>query len=361
MILNIIIPNNLYPLSSNFLIPINIWISLFCFFSLLIQSLTFSSGSSIQPSQFARNLFYYISLLTFPFLLFKAYEIIQLGSVSNWMGQLRIVATGGSKLIDQQETSPFYIIIWLVSYLIELYYFSEKNKKRVYVLFLMYFAYALISMSKTNFLSLFLSTVLILYFKNIFKIKHIFIFLIALFVFFQGFQSFRSQGKNIPNQTTKFVTLYLLSSPVAFEKITDNSTQQWGENTFRTFYAIKYKLGFSDIKPVDQILPFIYIPISTNTYTILYPFFIDFGIAGVIFFSIFFGLLLGFIFKKSQESSIIFIIIYSFILPQIVMQFAGEMIITNLSLNLKRILIVMLPFIITKYNLFSKNQNKVLG
>jgi oligosaccharide repeat unit polymerase len=321
-----------------------------------MQSIKFGVNKSIQPSIFARNLLFYISLITFPLLLYKAYEITQLGGGVDWMSILRKTAVGGLKNVDSKETSPFYVIIWMVSYLIELYYFSNSNKRRVIILFTMYFFYAVISMSKTNFLSLFLSTILILYLKKTINTKHILIGIVGIFLFLFGFQSIRNKSDN-KSAIKNFITLYLLTNPPAFETITANSSKNPGENTFKFFYAVKNKLGLSETEPVEQILPFVNVPKSTNTYSILYPAYKDYGNMGIIIFSIILGLLLGFVFKQAQERSILFIIIYSFLLPQIFMQFAGDMFLTNLSLNLKRIIIVLIPFIISKYNLFSKNNN----
>jgi len=63
--------------------------------------------------------------------------------------------------------------------------------------------------------------------------------------------------------------------------------------------------------------------------------------------------LFGGIFKKVENGDILYIIIYSLFLYEIIMQYGAEMFFTNLSLNLKRIIIAILPFLITKYELFS--------
>ena len=113
------------------------------------------------------------------------------------------------------------------------------------------------------------------------------------------------------------------------------------------------ELGFTDKEPVDTLLKFVYVGVGTNTYTVLYPFYKDFGIAGISFFAILLGLILGYIYNKAEHGDVLFIVIYAFFLTEVIMQYGAEMFFTNLSLNLKRVIIALIPFLISKYELFS--------
>ena len=74
-----------------------------------------------------------------------------------------------------------------------------------------------------------------------------------------------------------FISMYFLSGMPAFDTVKPYSSLHFGENTFRFFYALSYEFGFSKIEPVDPVLQFIKVPTITNTYTVLYPFYKDFG------------------------------------------------------------------------------------
>ena len=344
--------NNLNQLTGKFPGAINIWVTLFCFSSLFVQALSTTKKNRLEPSRLARNIFFYASLITFPLLILHAYEIVKLGTSANWMADLRSAAIGGIKGINIEDANPFYVVIWLISYFVELIYYSKQNKKRVIILFIMYFIFGFITMSKLHFLILFLGTLYILYYKKVVLLKHVFYGIVVLVAIFYGIQSLRSKA-NANKPEAGMVELYLLSPSPAFETVKPNSATKFGENVFRIVYAIEYKLGFTDKEPVDTLLKFVYVGVGTNTYTVLYPFYKDFGIAGISFFSILLGLVLGYIYNKAEHGDVLFIVIYAFFLTEVIMQYGAEMFFTNLSLNLKRVIIALIPFLISKYELFS--------
>ena len=353
LLLYIFLGSGLNPLTDKFLTAIDIWVTLFCVSSLFIQALSLSNNNRIEPSQLARNIFFYASLVTFPLLILHAYEIVKLGISSNWMADLRSAAVGGIKGISIEDSNPFYVVIWLISYFIELFYFSKENRKRVAVLFIMYFLFGFITMAKLHFLILILGSLYILYYKKSIKLKHILLGMMLLSVIFYGIQLLRAKDKaNKPGDG--MIELYLLSPSPAFETVKPASSARFGENVFRIIYAIEYKLGFTDKEPIDTLLNFVSVGVGTNTYTILYPFYKDFGVAGIGFFAVFLGLILGYIYNKAEDGDVFFIIIYAFFLTEIIMQYGAEMFFTNLSLNLKRIIIALLPFLISRYELFSE-------
>ena len=142
-----------------------------------------------------------------------------------------------------------------------------------------------------------------------------------------------------------FLITYIVGNTSAFDTLEPNSSTHCGENVFRMYYAISNKLGRSDLKPVAPILPFIYKPLETNTYTAMYPFFKDFGYWGVGVFALLYGLFFGWIFRCAQQGSPMFIIINAIIIPIVVMQYVGDVFITNLSGYIKQIILLALPFI----------------
>ena len=74
------------------------------------------------------------------------------------------------------------------------------------------------------------------------------------------------------------LSLYLTSSIVAFDYFVEPSSAiSFGENTLRFIYAVGHSLGISDA-PIQTILEFVGVPFPTNTYTLMYPFYKDFGL-----------------------------------------------------------------------------------
>ena len=146
-----------------------------------------------------------------------------------------------------------------------------------------------------------------------------------------------------------FLVLYALSSMSAFDTLKPGSAEHWGENVFRIYYAVTYKLGLSDIEPIDPILKFIYKPIATNTYTGMYPFYKDFGKAGVGIFGIVLGIFYGFLFRKAQKGSKYYLVIYAYVSNMILMQYTGDVVFTGLASLVKYMIIASLLFIPAKF------------
>jgi len=188
-----------------------------------------------------------------------------------------------------------------------------------------------------------------LFFKKKIKILHVTVGLLILFTFFVFFQTLR---QNRQTNKESFAVLYVVSSMYGFESVKPASSEVFGENTCRIFYAASNKLGFSDRKPIDPILKFVEKPIVTNIYTGIYPYYKDFGLYGIIIFSILLGLLYGYLFAKAKAGSAFFIALYAFFAYAILMQYAADLVITNIAAYLKFTLLLAIPFIAEKYRFF---------
>ena len=220
-------------------------------------------------------------------------------------------------------------------------------------MFVLNLFYAVISLGKTNFLTLFAVTLIILLHKKLIKAKVAFLGAALLFLVFVFIQILRSNaGESL--DLNSFIAMYFLSGVPAFETVTPHSNVYFGENTFRFFYAVRYELGLSSIKPVNPVLPFINVPILTNTYTVLYPYYKDFGFAGIAVFGSFAGYVYGWMFRKLQLKDYYFTTIYAILSVGLFVQFMNETIFTLFSQNLQYVIIALIPFVISKYHLFEK-------
>ena len=92
------------------------------------------------------------------------------------------------------------------------------------------------------------------------------------------------------------------------------------------------------------------IPVETNTYTVLYPFYKDFGTSGVLFFSVIYGSVYGYLYKKTVTGNKFALIVYAMLLNYIILQFIGDFIFTNLSMEIQHLIFAILPFLKFRYN-----------
>ncbi len=346
----VILPHQLPPLSKQFISALTIWLIFFTVSSLFMQSFAYKT-TNIQPNTIIKDLYFWLSIASIPLLVSFAYTAIKTGTSGNWAWDLRSAAIG--KDTDEAYT-PFYFLIWTATYLLYLINITKKNWKRVVILGLLVLGFGIISMSKTLILNFFVLTVFILYIKKYITTRHILIGIAALFVLLIGIQSIRHAVKIDASETENTLVLYILSSMSAFDTLTPLSSAHWGENTLRIIYAIPYKLGFSDIQPVNPILPWIYKPIATNTYTCMYPFFKDFGYWGISIFAIILGTFYGWVFKRFQQGDIFFTLFFAYCCTLIVTQYNGDAFFTNLAGHTKFALLLYIPFFASKHHLFEK-------
>ncbi len=345
-----ILKHNLPVFSWQFLGAMSLWVSILCVSSLLIQSFDFKVENH-KPSQLIRDVFFIISLLSFPFFLLFIKQSLDAGTSGNWAMDLRLAALGRSDN-SKEVYGGWHIIVWQVSYIIELFYFSKKNRYRVLSLALIIVSLGVLTMSKVVCLDIALKTICILFFKKKVSVKHMILALGLIMVFFVSIQTLREKNASKSFDKNDFMVLYTLGHPTAFGTLEPSSSNHFGENVFRIYYAITNKLGLSETKPIDPILPFIHKPIETNTYTGMYPFFKDFGYWGVGIFALVYGLLFGWIFKKAQQGAELFVIIYSMMIFILVMQFIGELMFTNIAGYIKQLFLLILPFVVSKHKLF---------
>ena len=344
--------HNLPPLTDQFLGSLSIWVTFFCISSLLMQSLS-TKETIFEPSKVIRDLFFWISIITYPLFILFVHKALTLGHSGSWSSDLRLAALG--KTTNFKEIyGGIHVIIWQVSYMIELFYSSKKNWKRVFILGFIFLSFAFFTMSKSLFLEFFTRTIIVLYFSKKIKVKHILFGAGGLYFLMVIIQAIRNSSNVDTINSQGFTVLYLLSSMTAFGTLEPGSALHWGENVFRLFYSTTYKLGLSSIEPTGILLRFISKPITTNTYTILYPFFVDFGYWGVGIFATIYGLIFGWIFKKAQNGSAFFVLIFATLGLSIITQYGGELLLTNISGYFKQIILLSIPFGATKIKLFNK-------
>jgi oligosaccharide repeat unit polymerase len=278
------------------------------------------------------------------------------GLLNNIFFNLRSAALGNVKGLEEGTSKNYFAPLWLVAYTIELLHF---NKKRIWILIFLLFvnlSWAFLIMSKLAFLNTIVATLVVLFFKNIIKTKTILISLGVLFVFFGYFQILRSSAvvKKRDELNYNFFTLYVLSGMPAFETIQPNSSEFFGQNTFRFFNAIAYKTGLSSKKAQSPILKFTSVAkdnkVSTNVYTTLYPYFKDFGYKGIFYFALFTGIFYGYIFKKAKRRDNPMIVTYSILVAALVTQFMNETTVTTISTLIQILILSHLPYWINKKN-----------
>lgn len=354
LILFLILGQKLPPLSTKFLVGLLIWTTCFIGTSLFFQSFKYENDK-VEPSLLVKDIYLAISIVTFPLLIIWTVNALKTGPDSNWALNLRLAALGKTPT-NTDVYSPIYILIWQLSYMLELLTYDRKKWKRTVIPAVLYLAYGISTMSKAVFLNFFVITVGILYFKKAISTKHIIVGISVLLMLLFGIESIRTSiNLHNENQRKDFVVLYVIGSMSAFQTVEPHSAEHPGENVFRLYYAVNHKLNPQSMAPIKPILPWIKKPIETNTYTTLYPFYKDFGFWGIAIFALLLGSLYGWIFKKAIDGNGLYIILYAYILNIIVMQYVAELTFTNLAGHIKFLMLLIIPFAASRF----QNQRQV--
>ena len=347
-------PHNLFPLKDQFYTGISIWVGVFTFSALFTQSIFQKSNNTEDPNMSFRNLYFFLTLITFPYMLWYIFNLLsELGLLSNIFMNLRSVASGCVKGLEEGTSKNYFAPLWLVAYIIELLHYK---KKRIWILIFLLFvniSWAFLIMSKMTILNIFVATLVVLFFKNKIKTKTILISLAALFVFFTYFQILRSNKTEIKNSKNyDLFTLYVLAGMPAFETIHPNTSESFGQNSFRFIDAVAYKTGLTNRKAQSPILKFVGVnnkkSIYTNVYTTLYPYFKDFGYTGIFYFALFIGFFYGYIYKKALKKDNPMLVTYSILFTALVTQFMNETTFTTISFLIQILILSHLPYWMNK-------------
>lgn len=360
LLLYFLLPHNLFPPETKFPLALILWnisffaTSLFAFYYVQPSS---QIAREIRPNGSILNIYVWISLLTMPIVIGVTIWTAIVNDPVNMFRYLRIMNTGLDENIEAPNLGVLNYFVSLAYVLLFFVLLYSKKKWLIVSIILINLLCAFITMAKTTFLCVILSSLYILYMNKILRIKHIVYGMacfIALSFVLQSVRSASSQNQVEMVDTSGFLTMYLLTAMSAFEYHTEPcSSYYWGENTFRFIYALGAALG-SDVQPQNTILPFVSVPDETNTYTNMYPFYVDFGMLGVFCFALIYGLLYGLLYKKNITGGKFALIMYSILLNYLIIEFIGEFIFTNLSMELQHLFFAVLPFLITKKNDYNR-------
>ncbi len=356
-----IYPHGYLNLKDQFYVGISLWVGFFCFFALFRQSLSIKNKHTSEPSTSISNIYFIITLISFPLSVWGVFEIVQQYGLSKHLyASLRNIAIGNVKGLEDGLANNYFATLWLVSYAIELLHFKKARLSRLLILFFINFSWAFIVMAKMNFLNLIFTTLAILFFKKVIKPKVIYISMAVIFIFFTFLQVQRTVGADKSSDLNyDFFSLYVMSSLPAFEKTKPASSDYTGQSTFRFFYKVGEKLGLTDKTAEDALQPFINIgkskAVYTNVYTTLYPFYKDFGYWGIAIFAALTGLFYGYLYKGLLSDNKALTVMYAIFTSSLIIQFMSDNTLSKMSFVIQIFILSHLPYWF-KLNINSDNK-----
>ena len=196
-------------------------------------------------------------------------------------------------------------------------------------------------MEKSGILIMILSALFVLYEKRTIKLRSIGLSILGIIVLFFFFNLSKESKDQESVDFMDFLGIYVTSPIVAFEKLQITITDGWGVNTFNDVFPYLRYLGIH-LQSIERLQDFVFVPVPTNVYTIMQPFYNDFGCMGVAIFGILYGWGAGYVYRKFYDGSYTYKCIYTFLVEVIIIQFYNENLLQQFHIVLETFFFVIL-------------------
>lgn len=344
-----IVPNNYFPICHDFPLSLSLWLVGFFIASVWVAGKTpLSTSVNKEPNKLVLRTYVVITITAIPLMSFMLLWKAFTEEPETMFRYLRVMAVGFDDNIQPPDFGPLVYAngVAYITLLFVMLYF--KNKWVIGSVLFMNFLSAFVAMAKISFLTVLFTLMYVGYSRGLFKLKHMtyaFILFMVLCFFMQVARE-GDGGDQVGIADT--LSLYTTSAMVCFDYYAvPCSSLNFGEHVFRFFYAVGHSLGLC-AEPAKILSDFVYIPEMANTYSVLYPFYIDFGNVGVLLFSLLYGAFYGFLYKKSLGGNKMLLILYAIFFILLLLEFFAEQIFTNLSMTIQYIVFAVIPFMIGK-------------
>jgi oligosaccharide repeat unit polymerase len=318
---------DLYPISSQFYGCFAIWVPIFCISSFFTYHLSMesagSTGGSFDYNKVIFNFFFIVSMVMTPLYVYRVLQIVMMFSTDDLMNNLRTLAVYG----EGQGFLNHSSVINQALFVVALWAYPKVPLWQVVLVGIACLLGALAIMEKGTMFFVFICIMFVLFEKKVIRLRTIIFSGILLIMFFFFFNTLRTTNEDYDasdDTLIDFIMMYILSPPVAFSQLSTEVTPQFGSNTFETIYHFLRRLGVTGIVEKEKIQEFVFVPISTNVYTIFQPFYIDFGYRGIAFFSMVYGVVCGWLYRLYQNRENVGICLYTFFVQILILQFYQE-------------------------------------
>ena len=337
----------LYPLTSQFYHSISLWISIFVVTSFVTYNLLPHEEKPVPTNGVDVNMsiFYFLLVLAMlfsPLYLYKVYQIVSMFDPKDMLNNIRLLAVFGNQ--NMGILSYGYVISQALL-LVGLWRYPKIPWWQLLIIIGCCLINSIALMEKGSIFLVVICSIYVLFERGIFKLHTIVLFGVATVVLFYFFNIARegdsAQAAGQQESTLlDFIAMYLMSPPVAYGTVMREVTSQFGTNTFETIYLFLNRFGF-DYAVHEKTQEFVYVPISTNVYTIMQPFFRDFGNMGVAFFSFLYGVVSGALYRWAKNGVVLCICLYTYMVEVLILQFYQE------NIFLSMVIVLQLVFFVT--------------
>lgn len=326
--------NKLDPLSTKFYIDISIWITILSLTSFatynLMAAKSHSKVDTIEVNKVFFYTFYIIAMVFTPMYIYQIYKLVIMFDTKDLMAEVRELAVHGEGF----GILGYTFVINEAMLLVAMWRYPKIPLWQLITIIIANIMYAFGNMEKTTFFLVFTSTVFVLYEKGKIKLRSILVGSGVILVLFYIFNIARSgedteYAKN--ESLLDFIGMYVLAAPVAYGRLQETISDMFGPNSLYTFHYFYNKFFGGGNVPYQQFQDFVYVPISTNVYTLLRPYYTDFGHMGIAAFAAIYGVMTGFAYRLMKNGNAFGTCLYTYFVYVLVLQFFDDFITVSLS------------------------------
>ncbi|MBR1503055.1 MAG: oligosaccharide repeat unit polymerase [Prevotella sp.] len=319
---------DLYPITKQFYYCFLLWVPIFCLCALSAYVLSADSDNSkmtmsgIPFNKSVFNFFFFISLIITPLYVYRVFQIVTMFGTEDLMTNIRTLAIYG----EGQGILNYSAVINQALFVVALWAHPKVPTVQVVILGIACLMNSLAIMEKGLIFFVFVSTMFVLFEKRVIRKRTILTYSILIIIVFYIFNLGRAgSGSDYQEEETlfDFFTMYALSPPVAFSQLSPEVIPQFGTNTFETIYLFLKRFG-ADVVVKDKLQEFVFVPVSTNVYTIFQPFYIDFGYRGVALFAAIYGYVCGLLYRLFRSGNGAGTCLYTYGVYVMLLQFYQE-------------------------------------
>lgn len=334
------------PVPDVFYQNIAIWICIFVATSFLVYNLlpatrcgSRSKSTGLEINQVLFNAFFFLALVMTPMYLYQIYKIISMFDAKDLMSNMRELAVHG----DGYGFLNYAMVINQSLLLVALWCYPRIPTWKMVCTILCCIAFAVANMEKITFFLVFIVVIYVLFERKVIKIRTIAIFGVILVFAFYLFNLSRTADDNDYKDNTTildFMGMYLMSPPVAFGHLHHTISAQFCQETLWTIYAYTARFFSGETIQHDAFGDFVFVPMATNVYTIMKPFYQDLGSSGVAFFAFLYGLGSGIVYRKAKNGQAFSVCLYTYMVFVLTLQFFDELVFASIPQFVQRMFLL---------------------
>lgn len=346
--------NMLNPLTGPFNTSLFLWLLGFNIFSIL----SFMNGyntkdvystdeenigyvyNEVKFNNISFNLILLLCCIITPLFLYKVYQLLGTLSPNVFFDARNLQNEGEFSFGGLHRIHPILQAMLVIS----LFNYNNVGKWRFTIVLLLNILMSLAVAEKGAILFILMSVAYCLYERKILTARYLLFGALSIIGLFYGMQVIRG-GENYEASFDNFLAIYVLSPSVAFETLNPSSSPQFGACTFPPLYIVLNSLFDTNYEIILKLKDFVYVPLRTNVFTVMQPFYEDFGYLGVFSFGGIYGFLSTYIYKKSINGSIFLKCVYAYVLYTLINQFFQENFFVSISYFLQLCLVYYLVLV----------------